>query len=86
MLEDGSTEYKEEYTEKLIKSLVAFSNTTGGKIILGFNDKMQTVGLSDSDDTAKKCVAAVADKVRPDITMTTKVTVDENGGKPLEKQ
>ena len=83
MLEDGSTEYKEEYTEKLIKSLVAFSNTTGGKIILGINDKMQTVGLSDSDDTAKKCVAAVADKVRPDITMTTKVTVDENGGKPL---
>ena len=83
MLEDGSTEYKEEYTEKIVKSLVAFSNTAGGKIILGVNDDMQTVGLSDPDDTAKRCVAAVTDKVRPDITMTTKVTVDENGGKPL---
>ena len=83
MLEDGSTEYKKEYTEKIIKSLVAFSNTSGGKIILGIDDEMQTIGLSDPDDTAKKCVAAVADSVRPDITMTTKVTVNENGGKPL---
>lgn len=83
MLEDGSTEYKEKYTEKIIKSLVAFSNTSGGRIILGINDDGQTVGLADPDDTAKKCVAAVTDAVRPDITLTTKVTVDENGDKPL---
>ena len=83
MLEDGFTEFKEEYTDKIVKSLVAFSNTSGGKIIIGINDKGQVVGLTNPDDTSKKCVAAVADAVRPDITMNTKVTVDENGGKPL---
>ena len=83
MLEDGSTEFKKEFTEKIIKSLVAFSNTSGGKIILGINDEGETVGLADPDDTSKKCVAAIADKVRPVITMTAKVRIEENGGKPL---
>ena len=83
MLEDGSTECKREFTEKIVKSLVAFSNTSGGRIVLGIDDDGRTVGLADPYDTAKRCVAAVADKVRPDITMTARVTVDENGGKPL---
>ena len=83
MLEDNSTEFKKEYTDKLIKSLVAFSNTSGGRIIIGIDNNGEIIGLKNPDETSRKCISAIADAVRPDITMNTNVRIDENDGKPL---
>ena len=83
MMEDQNTEFKAEFTEKLIKSVVAFSNTSGGRIVLGIDDDGNEVGLDDPDDVAKRCVNAIADKIRPDATLTTEVSIRQLGEKSL---
>ena len=82
-MEDQNTEFKAEFTEKLIKSVVAFSNTSGGRIVLGIDDDGNEVGLDDPDDVAKRCVNAIADKIRPDATLTTEVSIRQLGEKSL---
>ena len=81
MIEDQDTEFKEDFTPKLLKSIVAFSNCNGGTIILGINDDGEEVGLKDPDDTAKKCSNAITDAIRPDVSLTTKIVLEEKNGK-----
>ena len=73
MNEDQFTELKSEYSDSLLKTAVAFSNCKGGRILVGIDDSGHIVGLNDSDDTCKKCVQGLADRIRPDITMTSDV-------------
>ena len=83
MHENTTTEFKKEYTNTIVKTLVAFSNGSGGKIMIGIDDNGNIVGLKNPDEVAKKCHVAISDKVRPDITMTTNVKIEENEGKAL---
>ncbi len=83
MFEDNCTEFKEKYSDSLVKSLIAFSNTKGGKIMIGVDDDGNVVGLEDSDDVAKRCVNVIKDKVRPDITMTTDVRIEQIDGNSI---
>ena len=81
MIEDQNTEFKAEFTDNLLKSVVAFSNSSGGRIVLGMDDDGNEVGLANPDDVAKRCVNAIADKIRPDLTLTTAVSIRQQGGK-----
>ncbi len=83
MLEDNFTEFREKYSDSLVKTLIAFSNTKGGKIMIGVDDDGNVVGLEDSDDVAKRCVNAIKDKVRPDITLSTEVRIEQIDGKSI---
>lgn len=81
MIEDQNTEFKKEYTDKLMKSVVAFSNTSGGRIIVGIDDDGNEIGLDDPDDTAKRCVSGISDSIRPDVTLSTEVSIRQWDGK-----
>ncbi len=83
MIEDQNAEFKREYTDKLLKSVVAFCNTSGGKIVIGVDDDGNIIGLEDPDDTAKKCVNALSDRIRPDITLFTEVTIHQYSDKSI---
>ena len=79
--ESKNVEFKENLPEKSIKymkSVVAFANGTGGKIIFGIADKTREVVGFDKDDIFKKMDAianAVSDScepaIIPDITLQT---------------
>ena len=79
--ESKNVEYKENLPEKSIKymkSVVAFANGTGGKIIFGIADKTREVVGFDNEDVFKKMDAianAVSDScepaIIPDITLQT---------------
>ena len=79
--ESKNVEFKENLPEKSIKymkSVVAFANGTGGKIIFGIADKTKEVIGFDKDDVFKKMDAianAVSDScepaIIPDITLQT---------------
>ena len=95
--EDSRTQFKQTVTnpESLAGDLVAFSNSKGGRIIIGVNDQGTVVGLSTDDirrinqlvsNTATNCV-------RPSVNPTTEnvavggvlvmvVTVQEGISKP----
>ena len=81
MKEDQNTEFKKEYSETFLKSVVAFSNTSGGRIIIGIDDDGSEIGVDDPDDTTKRCVNAISDRIRPDATLNTNVTIRSWGGK-----
>ena len=79
--ESKNVEFKENLSEKSIKymkSVVAFANGTGGKIIFGIADKTREVIGFDKEDVFKKMDAianAVSDScepaIIPDITLQT---------------
>ena len=79
--ESKNVEFKENLPEKSIKymkSVVAFANGTGGKIIFGIDDKTREVVGFDKEDVFKKMDAianAVSDScepaIIPDITLQT---------------
>ena len=79
--ESKNVEFKENLPEKSIKymkSVVAFANGTGGKIIFGIADKTREVVGFDKEDVFKKMDAianAVSDSCEPaiisDITLQT---------------
>ena len=79
--ESKNVEFKETLPEKSIKymkSVVAFANGTGGKIIFGIADKTREVVGFDKEDVFKKIdviANAVSDScepaIIPDITLQT---------------
>jgi len=73
--EDSQTQFKQNITnpESLAGDLVAFSNSNGGKILIGINDHGSIVGLS-SDDVRRinQLLSNTATNlVRPSINPTT---------------
>ena len=94
--ESKNVEFKENLPEKsikYIKSVVAFANGTGGKIIFGIADKTREVIGFDKEEVFKKMDAianAVSDScepaIIPDITLQTVdgktiIVVEVSGGR-----
>lgn len=79
--EDKNIEYKRQIPknhEKFLKDIIAFSNCTGGKVILGVEDITNIVcGIGDinpfnlSDDISNMISDACAPQITPDITTQT---------------
>ena len=48
--ENNNLEFKRELTDSIVKEIIAFCNTTGGTIILGYNDNGKVVGLKNAKE------------------------------------
>jgi ATP-dependent DNA helicase RecG len=68
LIEDSRTEFKKEFTNKVIKAVVSMSNTSGGTIYIGIDDDGNVVGVDDQDDVCNRVVSSISDNVRPPIT------------------
>ncbi len=62
------TEFKRIYVKDIIKSVVAFANTAGGKIYIGVDDSGDIIGLENADAELLKLSNAIRDNIKPDIT------------------
>lgn len=79
--EDKNIEFKREIPgnhEKVLKDIIAFSNTSGGKVIVGIEDETNIVyGIGDqnpfklSDSISNMISDACTPQIDPDITMRT---------------
>jgi len=69
--ESKTLEFKEKLpsNESIAKTIIAFSNTSGGKLIIGVNDNREIVGLKDIDifDLQDKISSIVYDNCNPHI-------------------
>ncbi len=63
----------------LIKTLVAFANTAGGKVIIGVDDKSRSpVGVTHPLDEEERLCSLIADAIRPRLVPNVEmVTVDK---------
>lgn len=78
--EGTNIEYKREYVEDIKKTVIAFANTSGGKIFIGIEDDGHVIGVQDSDSIMLKVTNAIRDSIKPDITLFTtchKETIEE---------
>jgi len=79
MVEDERTEFKGEFTNKIIKAAVAFSNTRGGTIFIGISNDGSVTGVDDVDRTMDSVASCLADNVRPSIIGNISITPTEMG-------
>ena len=85
--ESKNVEFKENLPEKsikYIKSVVAFANGTGGKIIFGITDKTREVVGFDKEDVFKKMDAIANTAVKPPLSR--RQTADKMPANEQEQQ
>ena len=93
LLRDGEgsmLEYKESLSSSLVRELVAFANTVGGKILLGVRDDGTVIGVADSNalrariqDIARNCDPPVEVHIERVGKMIV-VHVRESDSKPVQ--
>jgi len=81
--ESATLEFKREFVRDIVKTVIAFANTSGGTILIGIDDDGNVVGVDDIDGTQLKLVNSIRDSVRPDVTMFVDYHVKERDGKPV---
>jgi len=87
--ESLTVEFKEKYTPKIDRDIVAFSNTKGGRIILGVSDDGKTTGETLTNrlkaeilDLARKCEPSVEIKKITRCENLVVIEIPEGGEKP----
>ena len=88
--EGSMLEYKEALSSSLVRELVAFANTVGGKILLGVRDDGTVIGVADSNalrariqDIARNCDPPVEVRIEP-VGKVIVVHVRESDAKPVQ--
>jgi len=65
--ENETLEFKSNFNNELIETLVAFANTTGGKIIAGINPKGEATGISLNAESIQNWVNEIKNKTSPSL-------------------
>jgi len=92
LLKEGeglTIEFKESFSNKLDKDIVAFANTHGGRMLLGVNDSGTVVGVkltndlkAKINDLARNCEPCIPIRNIEQINDVVVITVDESNDKP----
>ncbi len=86
MFEESITcELKQEYTDEIKKTVVAFANSDGGDIYIGIQDDGIVCGVRNSDEIMLKASSSIRDSVSPDVTNITNLTVSKIDSKKVVK-
>ena len=77
MKESRNLEFKEDITNTFLKTVSAFSNYDGGKIIFGINDQGTVVGINDPKKSCLDIENKINDSIRPQPDYTLEVTEEK---------
>ena len=78
-------ELKQEYTEDIKKTVVAFANSEGGDIYIGIEDDGKVCGVKNTDEIMLKLTSSIHDGISPDLTNITNLTVSKIDSKKVIK-
>lgn len=67
--ESETVELKQEFSESIRKEIVAFANSSGGKIYIGLLDDGEVIGVHSADQMIQRITNTVRDSIKPDVTM-----------------
>lgn len=68
MRETYNLEFKEKISNSFLKTVVAYSNYTGGKILFGVNDNGEGVGIDRPIDAMLDIENMINDSIKPQVT------------------
>jgi ATP-dependent DNA helicase RecG len=81
IIEEGegeTVEFKSSFTKEIIETIVAFSNTKGGKIIIGCNDAKKIVGITIAEESLQKWQNEIKQNTDPSVFPTVELMDIEN--------
>ena len=76
-------ELKREFTNDIIKEIIAFANTKGGQIIIGIDDDGNIQGVGNSKQICESLSSLINDSIKPDITTMVTINTKIQSGKEL---
>lgn len=78
--ENNNLEFKRELTDSIIKEIIAFCNTTGGTIILGYDDNGKVVGLKNAKEDLDRLSSKINDSIEPSVNflVSSRIEIEEN--------
>ncbi len=79
MPESQNIEYKTDWRDEYLKTIAAFANTQGGKLILGISDDEKIVGVA----KPKKLLEDIPNKISNYLRIIPSVLLHEKEGKPV---
>ena len=65
--ESETVEFKSSFSKSVIETIVAFSNTEGGNILIGINDRKETIDISITDETIQKWINEIKQNTSPQV-------------------
>jgi len=68
MMESENLEFKREVTDSLIKEIIAFLNTNGGTIMIGYNDDGSIYGLENARNDLDRISNKIYDNIEPNVS------------------
>jgi ATP-dependent DNA helicase RecG len=77
--ESENLEFKSSFNNELIETLVAFANTSGGKVVIGINQKNIITGVTINPESVQNWVNEIKQKTSP--ALIPDVDIAETGNK-----
>jgi len=75
--ENECVEFKTSFGKEVIESIVAFSNTKGGKVIVGVSDNKKIAGINVSDESIQNWLNQIKQNTEPQVIPEV-ITVEIN--------
>lgn len=76
-------ELKREVTPNLCKEIIAFANTKGGTIYIGYDDESNIVGVKNAKSELDRISNMIADIVEPNLILNISMEIVEELGKEI---
>ncbi|HOX77118.1 MAG TPA: ATP-binding protein [Bacteroidales bacterium] len=76
--ESDKVELKSRFNDETIETIVAFSNSTGGQILIGVDDKKNIKGLTIGKESIQKLLNEIKSKTAPSIIPAIEAIEVEN--------
>lgn len=70
--ESETVEFKRKINDKCIESICAFSNTFGGKLVIGISDNLKIIGVIDPEEELRKLSDMISSMI-PSVVIRTEV-------------
>lgn len=81
--ESETLECKEIVVDDIKKEIIAFANSSGGRIYIGVCDDGRIAGVADPDQTILQISNMARDAIKPDVTMFLHYSILEESGRKL---
>ena len=81
LIESGegvNLEFKSSFNYEVIETLVAFANTTGGKVLIGVNQKREISGITINSESIQNWINEIKSKTSPSLIPDVSVLEEEN--------
>ena len=68
-------EFKSGFNDEVVETVVAFSNTFGGKILIGIDNKKKVIGVGVGEETIQKLVNEIKNKTIPSVFVDVEIVL-----------